>query len=50
MLVLQWLESKRPQLLLHLTVFYNGYRMHSYLGYKSPNQYEKEIIETKIAA
>lgn len=37
-------------ILNYITVFYNSYRMHSYLGYKSPNQYEKEMIETKIAA
>jgi transposase InsO family protein len=31
-------------------MFYNSYRLHSYLGYVSPNQYEAEMAEQKKAA
>jgi len=28
-------------------MFYNSYRLHSYLGYKSPNDYESEMMKLK---
>jgi len=31
-------------------MFYNSYRLHSYLGYTSPNQYEAQMAEMKKAA
>jgi len=31
-------------------MFYNSYRLHSYLGYMSPNQYEAEMAGMKKAA
>jgi transposase InsO family protein len=31
----------------YITMFYNSSRLHSYLDYKSPNQYEVEMIETE---
>jgi hypothetical protein len=31
-------------------IIYNSYRLHSYLGYVSPNQYEAEMAELKKAA
>ena len=34
----------------YISMFYNSQRLHSYLGYKSPNQYEKENAEFKKAA
>jgi transposase InsO family protein len=34
----------------YITMFYNSYRLHSYLGYKSPSQYEAEPIELKKVA
>ena len=34
----------------YITMFYNSYRLHSYLGYVSPNQHEAEIVELKKAA
>ncbi len=33
-----------------ITMFYNCIRIHSYLGYKSPKQFEKEKLEMKKAA
>lgn len=30
-------------------MFYNSYRLHSYLGYKSRNQYEAEMAEMEKA-
>jgi len=34
--------------LQYISMFYNSHRLHSYLGYKSPNQYEAEILK-KVA-
>jgi len=34
----------------YITMFYNSYRLHSYLGYISPNQYEAERAELKKVA
>jgi putative transposase len=31
-------------------MFYNSYRLHSYLDYRSPNQYEMEMTELRKAA
>jgi putative transposase len=28
----------------YISMFYNSYRLHSYLGYVSPNQYEAEKV------
>ena len=34
----------------YIAMFYNSYRLHSYLGYISPNQYEAEMAELKKVA
>ena len=34
----------QQDILNYISMFYNSYRLHSYLGYKSPNQYEAEQI------
>ena len=34
----------------YITVFYNSYHLHSYLGDISPNQYEAEMTELKKGA
>lgn len=34
----------------YIAMFYNPYRLHSYLGYKSPNQYEAAIAQLKKVA
>ena len=34
----------------YISMFYNSYRLHSYLGYMSPNQYEADMAEMKKAA
>jgi len=34
----------------YISMFYNSYRLHSYLGYKSPNQFENETLELKKVA
>lgn len=40
----------QQDILQYIAVFYNSHRLHSYLGYKSPNQYEAEAAKTiKIA-
>ena len=40
----------QQDILNYISMFYNSYRLHSYLGYVSPNQYEAEMIEMKKAA
>ena len=34
----------------YITMFYNSQRLHSYLGYVSPNAFEKQFLEEKDAA
>jgi len=43
------LEAQQD-VLNYISMFYNSYRLHSYLGYVSPNQYEAEMAELKRAA
>ena len=40
----------QQDVLEYITMWYNSRRLHSYLGYKSPNEYESETIQTKDAA
>jgi transposase InsO family protein len=40
----------QQDVLQYITMFYNSYRLHSYLGYKSPNQYEIETENMKKVA
>jgi transposase InsO family protein len=37
-------------LLQYISMFYNRHRLHSYLGYISPNQYETEAEKMKKAS
>lgn len=37
----------QQDVLRYITMFYNSRRLHSYLGYKSPNQYEAEMEELR---
>lgn len=40
----------QQDILQYISMFYNSHRLHSYLGYKSPNQYEAEAAEAiKVA-
>ena len=38
-------QEAQQDILNYITMFYNNIRLHSYLGYKSPNQFENEIKE-----
>ncbi|MCH7506555.1 MAG: IS3 family transposase [Proteobacteria bacterium] len=40
----------QQDILDYISMFYNSYRLHSYLGYKSPNQYEMETMELRKVA
>lgn len=40
----------QQDILNYISMFYNSYRLHSYLGYVSPNQYEKQLLEMKKVA
>ena len=33
----------QQDILDYIAMFYNGYRLHSTLGYMSPNEYEKQL-------
>ena len=43
------LEAQQD-ILNYIAMFYNSHRLHSYLGYKSPNDYESEMMKLKKAA
>ena len=43
------LEAQQD-ILQYISMFYNSSRMHSYLDYKSPNEFEKEMKELRKAA
>jgi transposase InsO family protein len=34
----------------YISMFYNSQRLHSYLDYTSPNDYEKQLLKIKKAA
>ncbi len=40
----------QQDVLNYISMFYNSYRLHSYLDYRSPNQYEMEMTELRKAA
>jgi len=40
----------QQDILEYISMFYNGYRLHSYLGYTSPNDFEKQLMNRKKAA
>ena len=40
----------QQDILEYISMFYNSERLHSYLGYMSPNDYEKRLLERKKAA
>jgi len=40
----------QQDILDYISMFYNSYRLHSYLDYRSPNQYEMEMAELRKVA
>ena len=40
----------QQDVLNYISMFYNSHRLHSYLGYKSPSQYESEMMELRKVA
>lgn len=43
-------KEAQQDVLEYISMFYNSQRLHSYLNYRSPNQFEKEMSEmTKVA-
>ena len=40
----------QQDVLEYITMFYNSRRLHSYLGYMSPNDYEQQLLEIKKCA
>ena len=40
----------QQDILEYISMFYNGSRLHSYLGYMSPNDFEQQLMERKKAA
>ncbi|MBJ2131144.1 IS3 family transposase [Alteromonas sp. IB21] len=43
-------HAAQQDILQYITMFYNSQRMHSYLDYKSPNQYEADMADLEKAA
>ena len=43
-------KEAQQDVMNYITMFYNSYRLHSYLDYKSPNGYEIEMAELKKVA
>jgi transposase InsO family protein len=43
-------SGAQQDVLEYISMFYNSYRLHSHLGYKSPREYEGEISEMKKVA
>ena len=39
----------RSDVIDYIEMFYNSYRLHSFIGYKSPNNYEKEVNLSLVA-
>jgi len=50
----QWrnYQSRKEQqdILNYISMFYNHYRLHSYLDYMSPNDFERQLMEQRKAA
>jgi len=42
-------EAQRD-ILEYISMFYNSERLHSYLGYMSPNDYEQQLLEMRKVA
>ena len=40
----------QQDILEYITLFYNSYRLHSYLGYISPNDFEEQLVSRRKAA
>ena len=40
----------QQDVLRYITMFYNSLRLHSYLDYKSPNEYEQAMAQIEKAA
>ena len=40
----------QQDILEYISMFYNRHRLHSYLGYVSPNEYERQLMAQKKAA
>jgi transposase InsO family protein len=43
-------SEAQQNILNYITMFYNSHRLHSYLGYQSPNQYEQNMASLEKAA
>jgi len=40
----------QQDILDYITMFYNSWRLHSYLGYVSPNDFEQQFLAVKKVA
>lgn len=43
-------HAAQQDVLHYVSMFYNSHRLHSYLGYKNPKQYEVEMEKLKKVA
>jgi transposase InsO family protein len=42
-------DEARVDVIKYIEMFYNSERLHSYLGYKNPNDFEKDFILANAA-
>ncbi|MDP2798958.1 MAG: IS3 family transposase, partial [Deltaproteobacteria bacterium] len=42
-------DDARGDVIQYIEMFYNSHRLHSYLGYKNPNVFEKNFTLAKAA-
>jgi putative transposase len=42
-------SDARGDVIHYIEMFYNSHRLHSYLGYKNPNEFEKSFLSEKAA-
>jgi len=43
-------KEAQQDILDYIVMFYNSTRLHSYLDYVSPNEFEKQMAEMQLAA
>jgi len=43
-------DEAQQVVLNYITMFYNRYRLHSYLGYISPSNFESQLVNIKNVA
>ena len=48
-IIYQTRDEARNDVIKYIEMFYNSHRLHSYLGYKNPNNFERNFTLAKVA-